>query len=345
MEIPLTHLKGGFLVPSALITGITGQDGMYLAELLVKKGYSVFGLVNGQDNQKGAELASLMPQVSQLRGDLSDSASLAAVLYETQPDEIYNLAAMSFVGLSFNQPELTANITGLGLLRLLEACRVTQLHDKVRIYQASSSEMFGRVREIPQNELTPFYPRSPYGSAKAFAHHTCVNYRESYGMFISCGILFNHESERRGDEFVTRKITKSVARIKLGLSSEIRLGSLTPMRDWGHAEDYVRAMWLMLQQDSPDDFVIATGKTHSVQEFLDTAFQCVGISDHMDKYVKQDDRYLRPAEVDQLIGDSSKAQRILGWQPEVSFEDLVRRMVENDLSIESASGNHVTFNN
>jgi len=325
-------------MPTALITGVTGQDGMYLAELLVKKGYSVFGMVNGQNNQKGAELTNLLPQVIQVRGDLSDSASLAAVLYEIQPDEIYNLAAMSFVGLSFNQPELTAHITGLGLLRLLEACKVTQLQNKVRIYQASSSEMFGRVREVPQTELTPFYPRSPYGSAKAFAHHTCVNYRESYGMFISCGILFNHESERRGDEFVTRKITKAVARIKLGLSSELRLGTLTPRRDWGHAEDYVRAMWLMLQHDKPEDFVIATGVTHSVQEFLDMAFKCVGISDHMQKYVEQDERYMRPAEVDHLIGDASKAQRILGWQPEVSFEALVQRMVENDLKLEAYRG-------
>jgi GDPmannose 4,6-dehydratase len=320
-------------MPSALITGVTGQDGTYLADLLLSKNYTVYGLVSGQKNYEADLLAAKRPEIIQLRGDLTDSSSIASVLYETQPDEIYNLGAMSFVGLSFTQPELTANVTGLGVLRLLEACRVTGLEKKVRIYQASSSEMFGRVRETPQSEITPFYPRSPYGSAKAFAHHTCVNYRDSYSMFISCGILFNHESERRGEEFVTRKISKSVARIKLGLANELRLGDLTPRRDWGHAEDYVEAMWLMLQHNQPDDFVIATGESHSVEEFVDSAFKAAGIPNGRNTYVKSDDRFKRPAEVDLLIGDPSKALKILGWKHKVSFEELVTRMVNHDINL------------
>ena len=244
------------------------------------------------------------------------------------------MAAISFVGMSFSQPELTANITGLGVLRLLEALRTTKMHEKVRFYQASSSEMFGKVQAVPQNEKTVFYPRSPYGVAKVFAHYSCVNYREAYGMHASCGILFNHEGEKRGIEFVTRKITNSVARIKLGLQSEIRLGDLTPQRDWGYAGDYVEAMWRMLQQDKPDDYVIATGQTHSVQEFVDLAFKAAGMEGEAAKYVKRDERFVRPSEVDLLVGDASKANEKLDWRPKVSFEELVERMVKNDLEIE-----------
>ena len=242
---------------TALITGVTGQDGRHLSNFLLKKGYKVYGMVNGQRNAIADELLISSPEIIQIKGDLADRSSLAEVLKQTEPDEIYNLGAISFVGLSFSQPELTANVTGVGVLRLLDALRQTGLHEKSRIYQASSSEMFGKVREIPQNELTPFHPRSPYGVAKAFAHHACVNYREAYNMHISCGILFNHEGEFRGHEFVTRKISQAVARIKLGLTDEIRLGDLTPKRDWGYAGDYVEAMWLMLQQETPDDYVIS----------------------------------------------------------------------------------------
>lgn len=321
-------------MPTALITGVAGQDGRHLAELLISKGYTVFGMLNGQRNDSSISIASEFPQIVQVRGDLADSSSLVRVLEETQPDEIYNLAAISFVGMSFLQPELTANITGLGVLRLLEAIRSTKLNDKVRFYQASSSEMFGKVQSVPQSEKTPFYPRSPYGVSKVFAHQACVNYREAYGMHISCGILFNHEGERRGSEFVTRKITKAVARIKLGLQNEIRLGDLTPKRDWGYAGDYVQAMWKMLQMDNPDDYVIATGKTHSVEEFLTLAFECVGLEKHISDYVIRDERFTRPSEVDLLIGDNSKAREILDWEPKVTFQELVRRMVEHDLKTE-----------
>ena len=321
-------------MPTALITGIGGQDGRHLGELLVSKGYTVYGMLNGQRSDGAQLVARELPSVIQVRGDLADSSSLTRVLEETQPDEVYNLAAISFVGMSFSQPELTANITGLGVLRLLEALRTTKMHEKVRFYQASSSEMFGKVQAVPQNEKTVFYPRSPYGVAKVFAHYSCVNYREAYGMHASCGILFNHEGEKRGIEFVTRKITNSVARIKLGLQSEIRLGDLTPQRDWGYAGDYVEAMWRMLQQDKPDDYVIATGQTHSVQEFVDLAFKAAGMEGEAAKYVKRDERFVRPSEVDLLVGDESKANEKLDWRPKVSFEELVERMVKNDLEIE-----------
>lgn len=322
-------------MPTALITGIGGQDGRHLGELLVSKGYTVYGMLNGQRNDGAHLVARELPNVIQVRGDLADSSSLARVLEETQPDEVYNLAAISFVGLSFSQPELTANITGLGVLRLLEAMRATKMHDRVRFYQASSSEMFGKVQSVPQNEKTIFYPRSPYGVAKVFAHYSVVNYREAYGMHASCGILFNHEGEKRGMEFVTRKITNSVARIKLGLQSELRLGDLSPRRDWGYAGDYVDAMWRMLQQESPDDYVIATGETHSVQEFVDLAFKAAGLEGESAKYVVRDERYVRPSEVDLLVGDASKAHEKLGWVSTVGFEELVRKMVDHDLAVET----------
>jgi GDPmannose 4,6-dehydratase len=319
----------------ALITGVTGQDGKHLSELLLSKGYTVFGMVNGQRNNESTELSNEFPEVIQVRGDLTDSSSLVRVLEETRPDEIYNLGAISFVGMSFQQPELTANITGLGVLRLLEAIRATKMTDTVKVYQASSSEMFGKVRAVPQNEETPFYPRSPYGVAKVFAHQACVNYREAYGMHISCGILFNHEGERRGLEFVTRKITNGVARIKLGLQGDITLGDLTPKRDWGYAGDYVVAMWKMLQQESPDDYVIATGETHSVREFIEVALRAANLSGQVEDYVKQDSKFFRPSEVDLLVGDASKALAGLDWKPKVTFAELVHRMVANDLKLES----------
>jgi GDPmannose 4,6-dehydratase len=320
---------------SALITGIAGQDGRHLAELLLSKGYRVYGMINGQRSESSKLISHELPEVIQVRGDLADSSSLARVLSDTQPDEIYNLAAITFVGLSFSQPEHTANITGLGVLRLLEAVRSCKLEGKVRIYQASSSEMFGKVQEVPQHELTPFYPRSPYGVAKVFAHHASVNYREAYGMHISCGILFNHEGEKRGIEFVTRKITNSVARIKLGLQNELRLGDLSPRRDWGYAGEYVDAMWRMLQQETPGDFVIATGTTHSVQEFVDQAFMVAGMDGAASDYLVRDERFVRPSEVDLLVGDPKKAAEILGWTPKVSFEQLVEIMVRHDLKLES----------
>jgi GDPmannose 4,6-dehydratase len=321
---------------SALITGIAGQDGRHLAKLLLSKNYTVYGMLNGQRQESSKLLSSELPNVIQVNGDLADSSSLISVLTLTQPDEIYNLAAISFVGMSFTQPELTSNVTGLGVLRLLEAIRIIGLADKTKMYQASSSEMFGRVRETPQTETTPFHPRSPYGVAKCFAHYACVNYREAYDMYVGCGILFNHEGEYRGTEFVTRKISQTVARISLGLSHELRLGNLTPKRDWGYAGDYVEAMWRILQQPKADDFVIATGETHSVREFVDLAFKYAGMEGEADKYLKTDERFYRPAEVDLLIGDPSKAKEILGWRPTVDFENLVRIMVENDLRIEAS---------
>lgn len=318
---------------SALVTGIAGQDGRHLGELLLSKGYKVYGMLNGQRSDGSSLISEELPGVIQVRGDLADGSSLTRVLEETQPDEIYNLAAISFVGMSFMQPELTANITGLGVLRLLEAVRATKLQEKTRIYQASSSEMFGKVQTVPQNEETRFYPRSPYGVAKVFAHQTCVNYREAYGLHISCGILFNHEGEKRGHEFVTRKITSGVAKIKLGIKDELILGDLTPKRDWGYAGDYVDAMWRMVQSDTPDDYVIATGKTHSVKEFVDLAFKCAGLEGQAEKYVKQDQQFMRPSEVDLLIGDNSKAKQKLNWSPTVTFEELVERMVRYDISL------------
>jgi GDPmannose 4,6-dehydratase len=319
----------------ALITGITGQDGTYLAELLLEKGYQVYGLIRGQNNPKRDMVEALLPKVELIEGDLSDMGSLVAALEYCQPDEVYNLGAISFVALSFKQPELTGNITGLGALRLLEAIRIVDGgKGKMRFYQASTSELYGKVRETPQTELTPFHPRSPYGVAKAYAHHMTVNYRESYGIHASCGILFNHESPRRGYEFVTRKVTSSVARIKLGLQNDLVLGNIDSKRDWGFAGDYVKGMWLMLQQDEPDDYVLATGETHPISELLDIAFKAAGIDDWK-PYVKQDPRFMRPAEVDLLHGDPSKAKKVLGWEREVSFPQLIEMMVTSDLEIEA----------
>lgn len=321
---------------TALITGITGQDGYHLTEHLLELGYNVYGLSNGQREASAEKFLQEFPDVELIKGDLTDLSSLARALEASAPDEIYNLGAISFVGVSFKQPEMTANVTGLGTLRMLDAIRLVGLSSQTRMYQASSSEMFGKVRETPQNEATPFHPRSPYGVAKTFAHYSCVNYREAYGMYISCGILFNHEGERRGYEFVTRKISSTVARIKLGLSNELRLGTLAPQRDWGYAGDYVKAMHLMLQAERADDFVIATGETHSVEDFVNRAFEVVGIENGIQKYVKIDPEFQRPSEVDILIGDRSKAERVLGWKPTVGFAELVRRMVENDLRLEAA---------
>ncbi|MCP3937164.1 MAG: GDP-mannose 4,6-dehydratase [Actinomycetia bacterium] len=324
-------------MPSALITGITGQDGQYLAELLHSMDYKVYGMVRGQRNPRADIIQRELPFVELVSGDLQDLSSLIAALEYSQPDEVYNLGAISFVALSFKQAELTADVTGLGVLRMLEAIRlVGGQNNPIRFYQASSSEMFGKVRETPQNELTPFYPRSPYGTAKVFGHHTTVNYRESYDLYACSGILFNHESPRRGIEFVTRKVTNAVARIKLGLQSELVLGDLSPRRDWGYAGDYVKAMWAMLQQDEPRDYVVATGQTHQVSEFVRLAFAAVGIED-WERYIRQDERFMRPSEVDLLIGDCSKAGDELGWRPEVAFDELVKMMVENDMAIESAN--------
>ena len=324
-------------MPRALITGITGQDGQHLAELLNSKGYDVFGLVKGQNNPRIAGVLEQFPFVEPVSGDLADLSSLVKAIGLAQPDEVYNLGAVSYVAYSFTHAELTADISGLGVLRMLDAIRmVGGLDDSsIRFYQASTSEMFGEVRETPQTEMTPFHPRSPYGCAKVFGHYITMNYRESYDMFACSGILFNHEGPRRGLEFVTRKITNAVARIKLGLQDEIVLGNLDSKRDWGYAGDYVRAMWLMLQHDTPEDFVIATGETHSIHEFLDLAFAEVGIDDWQ-PYVRQDPKFLRPAEVDVLTGDASKAKEVLGWEPEVSFVQMVKMMVENDLEVEAA---------
>ena len=315
----------------ALITGITGQDGFHLTELLQSKGYKIFGLLNGQRNSRVLEFSSKFPDVEMLEGDLTDFSSLMRAIDISKPNELYNLGAISFVGLSFKQPELTANVTGLGPLRLLEAIRTLGAEKEIKFYQASSSEMFGKVLQVPQNEATPFYPRSPYGVAKVYAHQICVNYRESYGMHVSCGILFNHEGEYRGEEFVTRKITKSVAQIVQGKLDKIRLGTLEPKRDWGYAGDYVEAMWLMMQQQTPDDYVIATGKTHSVRDFLSSAVKAAGLKGDPEDYVIIDDNYKRPAEVDLLVGDASKAKKVLGWEPKVNFEDLVLKMLNHDM--------------
>lgn len=324
-------------MPRALITGITGQDGQHLAALLNDKGYEVYGLVKGQNNPRIAGVLDEFPFIEPVSGDLADLSSLVKAIDISRPDEVYNLAAVSFVAYSFNNAELTGDISGLGVLRMLDAVRMVGGSDdnSIRFYQASTSEMFGEVRETPQTEMTPFHPRSPYGCAKVFGHYITMNYRESYDMFACSGILFNHEGPRRGLEFVTRKITNAVARIKLGLQNEIVLGNLDSKRDWGYAGDYVRAMWLMLQHDTPEDFVIATGETHSIREFLDLAFAEVGIDDWT-PYVRQDPKFLRPAEVDLLIGDASKAKEQLGWEPEVSFSQLVKMMVEHDLEVEAA---------
>ncbi len=312
----------------AIITGITGQDGSYLAEWLLEQGYAVHGVVRRSSTENFDRIAHLGGRVTLHQADLLDQLSIVDVFKEVRPDEVYNLAAMSFVPTSWKQPVLTGEFTALGVTRVLEAIRLLDPQG-VRFYQASSSEMFGKVREVPQTEDTPFHPRSPYGVAKAYGHFITVNYRESYGMFCCSGILFNHESERRGLEFVTRKVSDGVARIKLGLANELRLGNLEARRDWGFAGDYVRAMWLMLRQDRPDDYVVATGETHSVKELVETAFGCAGLD--WRKYVVQDPSLIRPAEVDLLIGDASKARRVLGWRPEVNFTQLVERMVQADL--------------
>ena len=324
-------------MPRAFITGITGQDGHHLAEFLHSKGYDVYGMIKGQNNPRAAKLQEEMPFIELVPGDLADLPSLVAALQIAQPDEVYNLGAISFVALSFTQAELTANTTGLGVLRMLEAIRMVggAQNNPIRYYQASSSEMFGKVRETPQTELTPFHPRSPYGCAKVFGHDIVVNYRESYGMHASSGILFNHEGPRRGLEFVTRKISNAAVRIKLGLQHELVMGTLDAKRDWGYASDYVKAMWMMLQQDEPDDFVISTGEAHTVQEFVEKAFAHAGL-DNWAKYVRQDPKFLRPAEVDLLIGDSAKAKAVLGWEPEVGFDELVKMMVDNDMALEKA---------
>jgi GDPmannose 4,6-dehydratase len=316
-------------MPKALITGITGQDGSHLAEFLLAKNYEVFGLVRRSSTEDYPRLQGFRHCVTLVPGDLVDSTSLARAVDEIHPDEIYNLGGMSFVGASWGQPALTTEVNGLGVLRLLEAIRL--YHPKAKFFQASTSEMFGAVRATPQNELTPFHPRSPYGVSKVYAHHITINYRESYGLFASNGIMFNHEGPRRGAEFVTRKITQAVARIKLGMSKEFGLGNLAARRDWGYAGDFVRAMWLMLQQDQPDDFVIGTGENHTVEEFVQAAFAHAGLDWH--KYFVSDPRMLRPAEVDTLLADASKARRVLGWQPEVPFAELVRIMVDADLAL------------
>jgi GDPmannose 4,6-dehydratase len=321
---------------TAFVTGITGQDGQHLAEFLHSQGYRVFGMVKGQNNPRVEALQAELPFVELVSGDLADLPSIVSAMEACQPDEVYNLGAISFVALSFSQAELTANITGLGVLRMLEAVRMVggAQNNPIRFYQASSSEMFGQVRETPQSELTPFHPRSPYGCAKVFGHDIVVNYRESYGLHASSGILFNHEGPRRGLEFVTRKVTNAVARIKLGLQDEVVLGNLDSKRDWGYAGDYVKGMWLMLQQDTPDDYVLATGETHSIEDLVRRAFAEVGIENWAD-HVRQDPKFLRPAEVDLLIGDASKARTKLGWEPEVDFPALVKMMVAHDLQREA----------
>lgn len=316
----------------ALITGITGQDGRHLAELLHAKNYEIFGLVKGQNNPKVEAMREEFSYVNFVPGDLADLSSLVAAVEKSQPEEVYNLGGISYVAMSFTQPELTANITGVGVLRILEALRLAG-RDDVRFYQASSSEMYGKVRETPQTETTPFHPRSPYGVAKVFGHDITVNYRESYGMYACSGILFNHEGPRRGLEFVTRKITNAVARIHLGLQDHIVLGNLEARRDWGYAGDYVEAMWAMLQQETPEDYVIATGEAHSIRDLLNAAFDQIGI-ENWESYVKQDPAFFRPAEVDLLIGDASKARDKLNWVPKVDFKSLIGLMVRHDIAEE-----------
>ena len=314
-------------MPVALITGITGQDGSYLADFLLSKGYRVVGMVRRSSTLAFARLAHIQDEIELVQGDLHDQGSVVSIVERYRPDEVYNFAAQSFVPMSWNQPVLTGDATALGVARLLEAIRLTR--PEARFYQASSSEMFGKAREVPQSEETPFYPRTPYGVAKVYGHWITVNYREEHGLFACSGILYNHESPRRGLEFVTRKITHGAALIKLGLAKELRLGNLEARRDWGFAGDYVKAMWLMLQQDQPDDYVVCTGETHSVRDFCQAAFSHVGL-DYRD-YVVQDPRFYRPAEIDLLVGNPRRAREKLGWESEVSFEELVQMMVENDL--------------
>ncbi len=311
----------------ALITGITGQDGSYLAELLLEEGYQVFGLVRRTSTINFSRISHIQDRLTLISGDMLDQTSLQEALIEAAPNEVYNLAAQSFVQTSWRQPVFTGDVTALGVTRLLDAIR--HVNKDIRFYQASSSEIFGKVQEVPQKETTPFYPRSPYGVAKVYGHWITVNYRESYGLHANSGILFNHESPRRGLEFVTRKVTHTAAKIKLGMAHELRLGNLDSQRDWGFAGDYVRAMWLMLQQDEPGDYVVATGETHTVQKLVETAFDCVGLD--WKKYVVQDPAFMRPAEVDLLVGDASKAGSVLGWEPSVMFPQLVEMMVEADV--------------
>jgi GDPmannose 4,6-dehydratase len=318
---------GSNMTKNALVTGISGQDGSYLAELLLDKGYNVYGLLRRLSSPNTSRIDHIIDSIELVQGDLTDQSSLNEAIRISDPDEVYNLAAQSFVGTSWNQPVHTADVTGIGVVRVLEAVR--HFAPSARTYQASSSEMFGKVQETPQTEQTKFYPRSPYGFAKVFGYWACVNYRESYDMHISNGILFNHESPRRGIEFVTRKITDGVARIKNGLADELRLGNLDARRDWGYAGDYVEAMWSILQQDKPDDYVIATGETHSVQEFVELAFSRAGLD--WEKYVVIDPKFVRPAEVQLLLGDPSKAKKVLGWEPKIKFKELVEIMVDADL--------------
>lgn len=324
-------------MPSALITGITGQDGLYLAELLLAKGYDVHGLIRGQNNPRRALVQDLVPDVQLHNGDLTDLSSLMRAMRDSDPDEVYNLGAISFVAYSWENAFVTSDVTGMGVLNMLEAVRLHAGDDPsaIRFYQASSSEMFGKVQEVPQSESTLLWPRSPYGVSKVYGHYMTINYRESYGMHASSGILFNHESPRRGPEFVTRKISQAVARISLGLQDDITLGNLDARRDWGYAGDYVEAMWRMLQQDEADDYVIATGETWSIRDYLDLAFRHIGVDDwaHL---VKQDPRFMRPAEVELLIGDASKARDKLGWAPSVSFAELVAMMVDSDIAAAKA---------
>jgi len=313
----------------ALITGITGQDGSYLAEFLLGKDYEVYGMVRRSSTINYERISHIQDRLKLMQGDLLDQNSLIEALRTSEPDEVYNLGAQSFVPTSWNQPVLTGEFTALGVTRMLEAIRT--VNSKIRFYQASSSEMFGKIQETPQNEKTPFYPRSPYGVAKVYGHWISVNYRESYGIFCCSGILFNHESPRRGLEFVSRKVTSAAAKIKLGLQKELRMGNLDAHRDWGFAGDYVEAMWLMLQQDEPDDFVIATGISHSVQNLIQTAFDHLGLD--WEEYVKIDPKLLRPAEVDYLVGNANKAKAKLGWQPRVTFENLIKMMTDSDLQL------------
>jgi GDPmannose 4,6-dehydratase len=310
----------------ALITGVTGQDGSYLADLLLEKGYEVYGMVRRSSVEKLDRIEHIRDRIKFVQADLLDQLSIISAVRQADPDEVYNLAAMSFVPTSWSQPVLTGEFTAIGVTRMLEAIRL--VNKDIKFYQASSSEMFGKVSEVPQNENTPFHPRSPYGVAKVYGHHITVNYRESYDIFAASGILFNHESPRRGLEFVTKKVTNAVAKIKLGLAGSLYLGNLDAKRDWGYSKDYVEAMWLMLQQDSPDDYVISTGESHSVKEWVQSSFSCLDLD--WEKYVKMDEKLLRPAEVDLLIGDSTKARDKLGWKPQVNFEGLVKLMVEHD---------------
>lgn len=323
-------------MPKALITGITGQDGPYLAEFLLNKGYEVYGLVRRLSTPNLVNIKHISDQIKLISGDLLDQGSITDAIRQSEPDEVYNLAAQSFVKASWEQPVLTGEFTALGATRVLEAIRHVNL--KIKFYQASSSEMFGKVTETPQKETTRFYPRSPYGVAKVYGHYITVNYRESYGIYACSGILFNHESPRRGIEFVTRKISNGVARIKLGKQEKLQLGSLEPKRDWGFSGDYVEAMWLMLQQENPDDYVIGTGENHSVREFVQLAFETVGIKNWQDFVVSNVSQHMRPAEVDYLIADASKAKKMLGWEPKTSFKQLVEMMVKADLEQEKRNG-------